>query len=77
MRIRLANSPPVKYTPESSAMKRESPMPIGAKKVPLCFSAASKKMVITSCAVRNISITVPLLAEKPSCATRCTHISLA
>lgn len=46
-------------------MKRESPMPIGAKKVPLCFSAASKKIVITSCAVKNISMTVSVLVDAP------------
>ena len=69
--------PPVKYTPESSAMKSESPMPTGARNVPLCFSAASKKMVITSCAVKNISMTViPLASVLPSKRRR-THTSLA
>jgi hypothetical protein len=53
-------------------------MPIGAKNVPLCFSAASKKIVITSCDVRNISMTVlTLLAAVPSFVIGRTHISLA
>lgn len=43
----------------SSAMKRDSPMPTGAMNVPLCFSAASMKMVKTSRAVRNISMKSP------------------
>jgi hypothetical protein len=47
----------VKKTPDISAMNRESPMPMGAKNVPLCFSAARRKMVMTSWAVKNISIT--------------------
>lgn len=62
-RSKIQNLPPVKYTPESSAMKRESPMPTGARNVPLCFSAARRKMVITSCAVKNISMTVSPLAS--------------
>jgi hypothetical protein len=34
-------------------------MPTGARKVPLCFSAASIKIVKTSCAVKNISMKTP------------------
>jgi hypothetical protein len=45
--------------PPSSAMKRERPMPTGAKNVLLCFSAASMIMVKTSWAVRNISMKSP------------------
>lgn len=37
-------------------------MPMGAMKVPLCFSAASMKIVKTSSAVRNISMTGRMLA---------------
>lgn len=50
--------PPVKKTPANSATNRARPMPSGAMKVPLCFSAASMKMVSTSSAVRNISMTI-------------------
>lgn len=57
--------PPVKNTPVSSAMKSAKPMPIGARKVPLCFSAASMRMVKTSMAVRNISMNSPLTIEVP------------
>ena len=46
-------------SPASSAIKRDSPMPTGAMNVPLCFSAASMKIVNTSCAVRNISMNSP------------------
>ena len=38
-------------------MNKDKPIPIGARKVPLCFSAASMKMVKTSMAVVNISMT--------------------
>ena len=34
-------------------------MPIGAMKVPLCFSAANMKIAKTNSAVRNISIKRP------------------
>lgn len=47
----------MKNTPDSSAMNRESPIPMGAKNVPLCFSAARRKMVMTSWDVKNISMT--------------------
>jgi len=51
--------------PVNSAMKSESPIPIGAMNVPLCFSAASIKIVNTSCAVRNISMKRPWTTEVP------------
>jgi len=51
--------------PESSAMKRERPMPTGARKVPLCFSAASMKMQKTSSAVKNISMNSPCTMLEP------------
>jgi hypothetical protein len=57
--------PPVKKTPVSSATKSDKPMPMGARKVPLCFSAASMRMVKTSMAVRNISMNSPLTIEVP------------
>jgi hypothetical protein len=46
-------------------MKRDNPMPMGARKVPLCFSAASMRMVKTNMAVRNISMNRPLTTEVP------------
>jgi hypothetical protein len=46
-------------------MNNESPMPIGAINVPLCFSAANMKMVKTSSAVRNISMKRPCVTEVP------------
>ena len=49
--------PPVKYTPDSSETNRDKPIPIGARKLPLCFSTARMRMVKTSSAVRNISMT--------------------
>lgn len=49
--------------PASSAMKSARPMPIGARKVALCFSAASIKMVKINSAVRNISMKRPLITE--------------
>jgi hypothetical protein len=53
------------YTPPSSAMNKLKPMPIGARNVPLCFSAASMKIVKTSCAVRNISMKRPRVTDVP------------
>ena len=47
-------------------MNSDSPIPIGAIKVPLCFSAASMKIVKTSCAVRNISMKRPRTTEVPA-----------
>lgn len=73
----MQSLPPVKYTPDSSAMKSERPIPTGARNVPLCFSAASRKMVITSCAVKNISMTALTLARAESSAERHTHTILA
>lgn len=49
--------------PDSSHMKRARPMPTGAMKVALCFSAANMKMVKTSSAVRNISMKRPRAME--------------
>ena len=49
----------MKYTPANSATNRDRPIPTGAKKVPLCFSAASMRMVKTRRAVRNISMNSP------------------
>jgi len=46
-------------------MNKESPIPIGARKVPLCFSAASMKMVKTSSEVRNISMNKPRAMDVP------------
>ena len=40
-------------------------MPTGARKVPLCFSAASIKMGKTSMAVKNISMNNPRAIEVP------------
>lgn len=40
-------------------------MPTGAMNVPLCFSAASMKIVKTSSAVRNISMNRPWAMEVP------------
>lgn len=45
--------------PASSAMNRESPIPTGATKVALLFSAASIKMVKTNIVVKNISMKTP------------------
>lgn len=54
--------------PISSAMNRESPITMGVMNVPLCFSAASMKMVKTSKADRNISMNSPwmILVPPPS-----------
>ena len=46
-------------------MKSDNPIPIGAIKVPLCFSAASMKIVKTSSAVKNISMNRPWTIEVP------------
>jgi len=46
-------------------MNKASPIPMGARKVPLCFSAASMKMVKTSSAVKNISMNKPRAMEVP------------
>lgn len=58
--------PPVKRTPVSSAMRRESPMHIGAMNVALCFSAASMKMVKTNPAVKDISMKRPWTTDVPA-----------
>jgi hypothetical protein len=39
------------YLPANSAMNNARPIPIGARNVPLCFSAASMKLLIFSCFV--------------------------
>lgn len=44
-------------------MKSANPMPTGARKVALCFSAASMKMVNINMAVRNISIKTPRVTD--------------
>lgn len=44
-------------------MKSASPMPMGARKVDLCFSAASMKTVKTSMVVSNISMKRPRTTE--------------
>lgn len=46
-------------------MNRARPIPIGAINVPLCFSAASMKIVKTNSAVRNISIKRPRTIDVP------------
>jgi hypothetical protein len=46
-------------------MNRASPMPMGARKVALCFSAASMKMQKISSAVNSISINKPRTMEVP------------
>lgn len=58
----------MKYTLDSSAMNSAKPMPTGARKVPLCFSAASMKIVKISMAVVNISMTAPRSASAISLA---------
>jgi hypothetical protein len=57
--------PPVKNTPTISATKSDNPMPMGARKVALCFSAASMKIVKTSRDVRNISRNTPMAGVTP------------
>ena len=47
-------------------MKRDSPIPIGARNVALCFSAASMKIVKISSAVRSISMNSPRVIDVPS-----------
>ena len=49
--------------PASSAMNNASPMPIGAMKVALCFSAANMKMVRRSMKVKNISMNRPRVID--------------
>ena len=44
------------YVPTSSATNNASPIPTGATKFPVCFSAASIKIVKTSSVVKSISI---------------------
>lgn len=57
------SEPPVKNTPTISATNNAKPIPIGAKKVALCFSAASIKIVKTRRDVRNISRKTPCAIE--------------
>lgn len=47
-------------------------LPTGAMKVPLCFSAASMKMVKTSWAVKNISMNKPCATVVPPPSVVCT-----
>ena len=54
-----------RHLPTSSAMNRDKPMPMGARKVPSCFSAASMKIVKVNCAVKSISITTPCAGVVP------------
>ena len=63
----LANATPdyLANIPVSSAMKSDDPIPTGAMKVALCFSAAGIKIVKTSCAVRNLSMKRPRTIEVP------------
>ena len=51
--------------PVISIMKSDSPIPIGARYVALCFSAASMKMVKTNSAVKNISRKTPCAIVVP------------
>lgn len=51
--------------PASSATNNAHPIPTGAIKVPLCFSAASMKIVNTSRNVKNISRKRPLAMDVP------------
>jgi hypothetical protein len=46
-------------------MNRASPIPIGARKVALCFSAASMKMQKMSSAVSSVSMNRPRVMEVP------------
>lgn len=46
-------------------MNKARPIPIGAMKVDLCFSAANMKMQKMSIAVKNISMKTPRLIEVP------------
>lgn len=45
--------------PVNSATKSASPIPTGAMKLPVCFSAASMKMVKTRDMVKSISMITP------------------
>ena len=47
-------------------MKSDSPMPTGATKVALLFSAASMKIVNTSIVVKNISMKTPCAMDVPA-----------
>lgn len=58
-------APPVQATPINSATKSESPIPTGATKVTLVFSAANMRMVNTSSIVKNISRKSPWAIEVP------------
>jgi hypothetical protein len=49
--------------PASSAMKRANPMPRGARKVDLCFSAASMKIQKMSSNVKKTSMNKPWTTE--------------
>jgi hypothetical protein len=51
--------------PVNMATKRDRPIPTGATKVAFVFSAASIRTVMTSSAVRNISIKTPCAIEVP------------
>jgi hypothetical protein len=46
-------------------MKSDSPIPMGAMKVPLCFSVANIKIVNTNWALKNISMKRPCTVEVP------------
>ena len=52
--------------PASSAMNSDSPIPTGATKVALLFSAASMNMVNTSMVVKNISMKRPCVFDVPA-----------
>ena len=52
--------------------RRATHIPTGAIKVALCFSAASMKMVNTSCMVRNISMKRPWAVFVPADKVVCT-----
>lgn len=45
--------------PVNSATKRASPIPTGAMKLPVCFSAANMKIVKTRDIVKSISMMTP------------------
>ena len=62
----------IRLLPVSSAMNKESPMPTGAIKVPLCFSAASMNIVKTSSVVKNISMKRACTIEQPPPSDVCT-----
>ncbi len=52
--------------PASSAINSDNPIPTGATKVALLFSAASMKMVKTNIVVKNISIKTPCAFDVPA-----------